>query len=199
MKALRVLLMTAALLGLLMTGAASAQGWLWGLTYEMSAPVGDLKEFSQNSWSWRGAGFEGRTFTAQEVSVGFAVSWNVFHSKQTNVTWSQPGQDVTGTQVRDVNAVPIYANMFWNWGERHGWRPFLGMNAGTMYTEYRVDLGLYSFRERNWHFAFAPEVGIRFPYDRWLGYFSVRWNYALGAGEIDEVSYISFRVGVGLR
>ncbi len=70
---------------------------------------------------------------------------------------------------------------------------------GTIYAEHRLDMGVYSSREENWHFGVAPEVGIQMPYDRLLGYVSVRWNYGLKAGAIDEVSYFSIRFGIGLR
>jgi hypothetical protein len=45
----------------------------------------------------------------------------------------------------------------------------------------------------------APELGLQLPYDRLLGYVALRWNYAFAAGEIDEVSYFSIRLGIGLR
>lgn len=199
MRNLYLGLAVAALLCSVTVGTANAQGWLFGVTYEMAVPTGAVKDFSQDSFSWRGVGLEGRKFIKQEVSIGLGFSWNVFHSEGKNITWSQPGQDITGTQFRDVNAVPIYANIFWNWGQRQGWRPFLGLNAGTMYTEHRLDLGLYSFRENNWRFAAAPEIGVRLPYNVLLGYVSVRWNYATPAGDLDEVSYFSIRVGIGLR
>ncbi len=195
----RIILAVAVLMSLLVAGPAAANEWLWGLTYETAVPVGDTKEFSQDSFSWRGMGFEGRSFIYQEMTVGFSVSWNVFHSKLSNQTFSQPGQDLHGTQLRDINAVPIYLNMHYYGGQRYGWRPYFGLNAGTMYAEHRLDMGLYSFREENWHFAVAPEIGIQFPYDRLLGYFSIRWNYGMKSGEIDEVNYFSFRFGIGLR
>jgi hypothetical protein len=60
-------------------------------------------------------------------------------------------------------------------------------------------MGMYSLKQSNWHFAFAPEIGIQMPYDRLLGYVSLRWNYALEAGDVGETSYLSLRIGIGLR
>jgi hypothetical protein len=187
------------LVGLLGNASAAGTGWFWGITYEPSIPIGDLDDFSQDSFSWRGVGVEGRSWFREELSVGFAVSWNVFHSRLDDRTFSQPGVDLHGTQMRDVNAVPIYINMHYYLGRPYDWRFFLGLNAGTIFAEHRLDMGLYSYREENWHLAIAPEVGVQLPYDRLLGYVSVRWNNGFSAGEIDEVSYFSFRLGIGLR
>lgn len=199
MHARRIILAAVVLIAVAAGGPAVANQWFWGLTYEPSLSMGDLKDFSDQSFSWRGMGVEGRTFFAEEMSAGFAVSWNVFHSKLSNQVFSQPGQDLFGTQLRDVNAVPVYVNMHRYWGKPYDWRPFIGLNAGTIYAEHRLDMGLYSVREENWHLAIAPEVGVQLPYDRLLGYVSLRWNYGFKAGEIDEVSYISIRLGIGLR
>jgi hypothetical protein len=180
------------------SGPATASGWLWGLSYEMAAPMGDAKDFSGDSFSFRGVGLETRTWLYNEVTAGISTSWQVFHSK-TNDTFSQDGVDVTGTAFRDINSVPIYANMHYYFGQQYDWRPFFGLNIGAMYNEYRVDMGLYQWVEDGWQFAVAPEFGIQMPYDRLLGYVSVRWHYAGSSGSIDETSYFSFRLGIGLR
>ena len=147
------------ILALLSTGSAMAEDWFWGLTYEPSIPMGDAKDFADDSFSWRGVGFEGRNWLNPDLSAGFAVSWNVFHEERDWDTISEPGRDITGNQSRDINAVPIFVNAHRYWGDTYQWRPFIGMNAGTMYTERRLDMGLYSLKQSNWHFAFAPEFG----------------------------------------
>jgi len=187
------------ILTLLCAGSAVAEDWFWGLTYETAVPTGDVKEFCDDGWSWRGIGFEGRTWLNRNVSAGFATSWNVFHVETDWVTQSEPGLDVTSKQFRDVNSVPLYVNSHYYMGDPYETRFYLGLNAGAMYSERRADVGSYTFKEDNWMFSVAPEIGVQLPYTSFLGYLSVRWNYGFAAGSFEETSYFSFRFGVGLR
>jgi hypothetical protein len=195
----RFLVATVLLAALLAAVPAARAQWFRGLAYEPAVPTGDLRDFSDDSFSWRGMGLDGRRWMRDDISVGVSVSWNVFHSRFDDQVFSQPGQDVYGTQLRDVNIVPIYVNAHYYTGQPHGWRWFLGLNLGTMYADYRLDMGLYNYREENWHLALAPEVGLKFPYTMLLGYVSLRWNNGFAAGDVDEISYFAIRVGVGLR
>jgi len=187
------------LAGLLIAVPAARAQWFWGLAYEPSISMGELKDFSDNSFSWRGVGFDGRRWLRNELSVGFSVSWNVFYHEFSETHFTRPGQDIFGTQLRDVNTLPIFLNAHFYTGEAYHWRWFFGLNLGTIYADYRLDMGLYNYREDNWHLAVAPEVGLKFPYNIPLGYVALRWNYAFSAGETDEVSYLALRLGIGLR
>jgi len=198
MKTVSAIILTAALAAALAAPAAAAD-WFWGLSYEPSVLMGDAKDFVDDGFSWRGVGFEGRTWRTKDVTMGFAVSWHVFHDEPEWATYSIGGADVTGDQFRDLNAVPIHLTAHRYWGEEHDWRPFVGLNVGTTYSERRVDAGLYRYSEDRWQFSFAPEVGALLPYYRKLGYVALRWHYALDSGGDGDTMYLTLRVGIGLR
>ena len=196
----RRLILTAALLAVALTAPAAAGPVLWGFSYEVATPLGDAKDFVDDPLSWRGVGMEGRVWTSPNIAVGVAASWQVFHESLGQHTLSMPGVDISGRQTRDINAVPVEVGAFYYLGDDAGGaRPFFGLNAGATYVERRADIGIYSFVEENWHLSIAPEVGVQLPYWRRLGYVSLRWHHAFEAGDVSENSYLSFRVGLGLR
>jgi hypothetical protein len=64
------------------------------------------------------------------------------------------------------------------WGERRGEvHPFIGLNAGTYYIRQRLDIGVWSIENDNWHVGLAPEFGLFIPVGRET-YLTVmgRWN-----------------------
>jgi hypothetical protein len=122
----------------------------------------------------------------------------VFYEKTYRTSEVDNGH-VTGTQFRDINAVPILATVHRYFGDRYAWRPFVGGGIGVMYMNQRVDIGLFRVEKDHWAFAVAPEVGMQFPYDRFLGWVSARWNYSAGTSTLPQQSYITFLIGFGLR
>jgi hypothetical protein len=196
----RLLILTLGLLTVALAAPSSAGPVFWGFSYEVATPLGDARDFVDDPVSWRGVGMEARKWTSPNLAVGVAFSWQVFHESKGMHTISLPGVDITGRQNRDINAVPLHVGAFYYLGDDQGGaRPFFGLNAGATYVERRADIGIYAFVEENWHLSIAPEVGVQLPYWRRLGYVSVRWHHAFEAGDVSENSYLSFRVGFGLR
>ena len=179
--------------------AEAQQPMLWGITWNVSIPFGDTKDFVDQV-SFRGIGLHARKFTDDEYSYGFTTSWNVFYEKSTD-TWQQPDADgaISGTQLRDINAVPLYVNAHRYWGDEIGFRPFLGLNVGLLYSYRRLDMGMYTWNDDKWQFALAPDVGVLFPYSSFLGFAGARYNYAFKSGDFEAQQYLEMYVGFGLR
>jgi len=133
------------------------------------------------------------------VSIPFGA-WIVFYEKSTD-TWQQPDADgaISGTQLRDINSVPIYVNAHRYWGDEIGFRPFLGLNVGLLYSYHRLDMGMYTWNDDKWQFALAPDVGVLFPYSSFLGFAGARYNYAFKSGNFEAQQYLEMYVGFGLR
>ena len=173
MKVIKAIIASLVLL-LVSSGEAKAQDWWWGIMYEMSA-ASSLPGSSDSDinfiedFSFRGLGIEARYLPERggKYSFGFNVAWNVLNEKNDfgteRNTISLPNADVTGTQLRYFNAVPMLANASYYFGDRGGIRPYFGINAGTYYIERRVEIGVSAITEDNWHFGWAPEVGIVVP------------------------------------
>jgi hypothetical protein len=83
-------------------------------------------------------------------------------------------------------------------GAPRGTRPYIGLSAGPQAIERRVEVGLYQINDNNWHFGFAPEIGVILPFDRYMkGMVNVKYNHAFAAGEFGQsYQYFTFNIGI---
>ena len=194
MQAIRRIMGFALLLAAFGAGPARAQTW-YALSFQPALPLGNTKEFTED-FAWRGIGFDVKKQVKPNVAVGLSLGWQVF-DQQTDQVISAFGLDISGDQFRYVNSFPILANVSYFFGKPGGPRPYLSANVGTYIMEHRLDIGLYTIHETNWHFGFGPEAGIAFPVHAELAaVVSSRYNYALSAGSVDDQSYVSFGLGL---
>ncbi|MGB5674488.1 MAG: outer membrane beta-barrel protein [Gemmatimonadota bacterium] len=211
MKAVKGIIASLALI-LVFSGEAKAQDWWWGITYQMSA-ASSLPTNSDSDvnfiedYSFRGFGIDARYVASRDAkySIGFNVGWNVLNEKNDfgseRNTISLENADVTGTQLRYLNSVPLMANASYYFGSRGGIRPYVGLNAGTYYIERRVDIGVVGIVEDNWHFGWAPEVGLVVPLGRpeFALLTTIRYNWAFSAGGTGDQKYWGFNIGIAYR
>jgi outer membrane protein W len=211
MKAVKGIIASLALI-LVFSGEAKAQDWWWGITYEMSA-TSSLPTNSDSDvnfiedYSFRGLGIEARYVPSRDAnySFGFNVGWNVLNEKNEfgteRNTISLANADITGTQLRYFNTVPLLANASYYFGSRGGIRPYVGVNAGTYYIERRVDIGVVGIVEDNWHFGWAPEVGLVVPLGRpeIALLTTIRYNWAFSAGGTGDQKFWGFNIGIIYR
>ncbi len=188
-------------------GEALAQDWWWGITYDMSASSSipgssDSESEFVEDFSFRGIGLQARYVPDRggNLSYGFSGAWHVLN-EETDEVVNLPGADVSGTQLRYFNAVPLLLNAHYYFGSRGGIRPYVGVNAGTYYIERRIDIGISSLKEDNWHLGWAPEIGLVVPLGRpevaFLG--SVKYNWAFSAGGTGDQKYWGFSLGFVYR
>jgi outer membrane protein len=178
-----------------------AQKWFSSATYQVSVPMGDTKEYTDNI-SWRGFGLDFRYSLDKSSSVGFVLGWNVFHERTTqsaDVELENPGT-ITGTQDRYLNSFPIMMNYHYYFGKRGGVRTFVGLSAGGYIMLQRFGIGVTSFQNDRWEWGVAPELGIAIPYDFDGGFLiSGKYNYAFTGesvfGSDINHSYLTINVG----
>jgi hypothetical protein len=189
----------AVLLHLLGAAGARADDFV-GLTYDIAIPTGDLADYI-GQVSWRGFTFEGRHFFRQNLSIGLALNYNVFH-ENTDALIRLENRDITGHQFRVVYSLPILATVhyYFVWDDEQLFDPFVGLGIGGYRLERRLDIGVYTVQDKNWHFGFAPELGAAYPLDFTKSvYASVKYNYAFEASGIGPYSYWGLNVGVAWR
>jgi opacity protein-like surface antigen len=187
------------LLLVLLAGAARSDDFV-GLTWDTALPAGDLKDYI-GEFSLRGFTFEGRHFFRQNWSVGGSLNYNVFH-ENTDELISIDSRDISGTQFRVVYSLPLLATVHYyiNWDYYQKVEPYVGLGVGAYRMERRLDIGVYSIRDKNWHFGLAPEFGIGIPFDYTKSvYFNVKYNYAFEAGGIGPYTYWGFNLGAAWR
>jgi hypothetical protein len=189
-------------LGLMLVMNVFGQEMMSGLSYNMGLTTGESSDFV-NDYSWRGFGFEIRSFRGENFSVGGSFSWNVFDEKTGEIIWFDRGA-VSGTQIRHMNAFPLMLNAHYYLGQfSDRMRPYFGLNVGTYYINQRLEIGVIAFNADNWHFGLAPEIGVMFPtYSGSIFFMNVRYNHAFKAGngiaggEGNSWQYWGFNVGV---
>lgn len=180
----------------LITAFSFGQSQFWSVTYQMSAPLGDTKDFTGN-FSGRGFGVEGRAFVDNNVTIGGGAHWNVFYEKKDKITTEFDNVTATGTHFNYINAFPFYVNAAYYFNEGSYFRPYAAMNAGVIYTLYRKDVGLYRISEEPWKFGVAPELGVLLETYGGANFtINFRYNYGMETDKTDPLSYFGINVGV---
>lgn len=168
----------------------------FGAAWSLAMPLGDTKDFT-DSFSLRGFSLEYRNYYTREMAWGLNISYNVFNEEKDS-TFYGDNYAVTGQRWTYINAVPMYLSWHRVPGGTRDGSLFYGLNAGAVWLEQRTTLGLYEVNESNVHLGFAPEIGYHFPWQSFLGYGAVRFNYMLEAGDVPAQSWIELRLGFGL-
>ena len=91
------------------------------------------------------------------------------------------------------------ANYYMHPGEKVS--PFLGANAGVMYTRRNTDMNLYTLEQEAWNFTVQPQVGVQFN-NGISSATTIMLKYYMGfkAGDLDEnQTYLSLNVGFVFR
>jgi outer membrane protein W len=166
------------------------------LTWNISFPFDETKEFSQDSESFLGAAFEYRMFVQQNISIGAYFGWQVFNGDTTRtIHVDTEGEnaykaDITGKQFRYINSFPLMLTLNFYLGNPNGAQAYIGVGAGTMIIEEKVELGVVAAKHTRWHIAVAPEFGFKFPLGYNLhGLASVKYHYAFPVKRITGEEY----------
>ncbi len=179
---------------LLLSNGAQAQEWFWGMSYGLTVPTSDTKDFTGGT-SWRNWGVDIFARIRPNTAVGVSFGWNVFNDVTTEVS-SIGRVDIGGTQFRYINSFPMLVTIRQFTGTRGGMRPFFGLGIGTQLVKQRVDVGQWRISDDTWHLALAPEIGVVLPFRSDAKWFvNAKYNYAVQASDRTH-SYFSFNIGV---
>ena len=189
-------------LSLMLVVNVFSQEMMSGLSYNMGLTTSGTRDFLKD-YSWRGFGFEIRSFRGDNFSLGGSFSWNVFDEKTNEIIILDRGA-VSGTQIRHLNTFPLMLNAHYYLGNPSSpVRPYFGLNVGTYYILQRLEIGVLALESNNWHFGLAPEIGFMFPtYSGSIVFVNFRYNHAfkagsgLAGGEGKSWQYWGFNVGV---
>jgi outer membrane protein len=126
-----------------------------GLSYNISIPQGDMREFIDNT-SYAGFGIEGRQFINEQISMGLSFGWSKFR---------QESQQVSGTTIileeNLLDSFPLVFNAsYYMFDEATGFRPYAGFNAGVYFINARRISTQRSFQDKSLYFGVAPEIGF---------------------------------------
>ena len=181
---------------LLLSNGAQAQDGYWGLSYGMAVPTSDTKDFISNT-SWRNWTMDVLAEVRPNTAVGLTFGWNVFNdvTAASDVTMLE-NVDISGTQYRYINSLPMLLTVRQMMGSEGGARPFVGLGVGTQLVKTTVDVGQWRITDDTWHFAVAPEIGVVLPVRSDAKWFiSAKYNYAAKASDRTQ-SYFGLNIGV---
>jgi len=200
---IRVMAVAALAAGILAAPGMAQSKPMFGLSYDMSLPTGDLKDYTNND-SWLGWTVDVRAFGASnKISFGGMLGYYEFYNNTATNTIVFGRGAVSGQQYRHMFSLPIMLNAHYYAGSTYGARPFIGLNAGVTYQKQSLDIGIYTLTSDAWVLSAAPEVGIYFPtsgrtmvnlHARYHIPFSSDNMYAGGSGGA-SMSYLSIGLG----
>jgi hypothetical protein len=167
---MRAIIVGAAVFGaLLAAGGAGAQDFasyrpkqsMYILNYEVSAPVGDFHDNFVSNTSWRGIGFEGRSFVKEKISVGLGFDFNRYDQTYSLIT------QTTGNGGTISGPVYRYADQFALKGLLHYYildqgfaQPYVGVGLGGVWTYSYGQTADLAITDNGFDFIASPEVGV---------------------------------------
>lgn len=187
---------------LLFSAVSMAQNYMSTLTYDISVPYGDSKNFIENP-SYLGVTFDTRKFIMPSLSVGASIGWQVLYQKTSELIELENGH-VSGTQFRHINSVPIMLNSHLYLGGSNCsecFLPYVGLNAGGYLVWQRFEMGIFSLEDQHWQWGIAPELGFTVKLSDFHVNISSKLHYGIPAGsssmfdEAPALNYISFNLG----
>jgi outer membrane protein W len=189
MKKLTIILVIMFFLGI----TSNAQEFLGGITYQVSFPTGETKDFIERA-SWWGFGVEARKIIRPNFTVGFSLNWNNF-AEDVEIEPEASIPEGKYIQKRTIKSYPILLTSHLYLGDEEGLRAYLGIGAGAYAIRKINDSALAIVTESNWHFGIAPELGVIFKAAEGAGIMvSVKYNYAFEAGSSSH-SYWTMNLG----
>ncbi len=181
----------------------NAQTSYWTFSWPISMGIGSTNEYIEKT-SFRGISITGASFLTDNISIGGEWSWEVFDEIKRDlppreITTDGVTGNISGTEYRYLNTIPIFVNSHYYIGENGALRPFVGMGIGTVYVDQRTDIGFVSIQSQTWRFGVQPEVGVFIP----MGLSGVgvslkaKYRYATKTSDVEALNMFSFGIGFG--
>ena len=187
---------------LLLGSAAYAQTALAGMSYQISVPMQNTKDFMEKA-SFVGFGVEGRRFFGDNFSLGLSFQWNTFRHEVRDKALPRGNGDTRSSDSeviidhnRDFSAYPFLLTAHGYLSKDAKFNPYLGVGVGTIRIHQRADATTQVWKQDSWHWGFAPEIGFiaQIGFDVAL-MANLKYVYALKTSEVDAQSYVSLVVG----
>lgn len=196
MKKLRLLFVAALLLP---ATSLFAQGYVT-LGYGPSFPLAQVRDYIDKT-SWRSLNLEAGWFFTKDLSLGVAFSWYGYYKSypyQTYENIENTTVTVTGRQWRYVNFYPLVAvAKYYIPFKDLDFKPFVGVAAGAVFADRRLDFGVYTISENTIQLGFYPELGFSYWINDGLALsLDARYNYSLKTNTLPSHSNVALNLGV---
>ena len=185
---------TVLVLMIFLGSAAYAQTAIAGMTYQISVPTGNTKDFMDNI-SFVGFGVEGRRFFGENFSVGLSFQWNTFR-KEVRDEGLPSRPEVSIDHNRDMASYPLLLTTHAYLRKSEKFIPYAGIGIGTFRIHQRADATTQVWKRDSWHWGVSPEVGFiaKLGFDIGLTA-SLKYNYAFKTSEAPAQTYVTIVAG----
>ena len=143
----------------------NAPDGFFSLNFNPSFPTGTLKE-NINESSFRGFMFEGKKFINKNFALGGSLSWTGFYELKDRATYYFDGGAITGNVANYYYNFPILVNASYYFLPENVIKPYVGFNAGTVYSKLEKYVGTIALSDISWQFHVAPELGVFIPFGK---------------------------------
>jgi len=176
-------------------GATQSQS-IYSLNYTVGFGVGETADFI-SSPSFRGFTFDGRGFTDDQFSLGGYFAWQTFYEELGGASYTDGTATLTGNQYRYINAFPMLFQAHYYFGiDEYEPRAYIGAGAGAYKMIQRLNAGVWSLEENNWHFGVSPEVGMFYPVGMDSQFnINFKYHYVFKAKNTIDFSWFGLSVG----
>ena len=184
----------------LLTGIISAmqikaqESW-FSVQYSMGFATGDLKDFNSSA-SFRGMSFEYRYLMQPAIGVGVETGYNLFYDRMDYATYTRGTQSLSGVQYRYTHAVPVLAAFDYYLKPDTQYNPFAGLGIGTLYTDRKVDMGMFTMQSDVWQFALRPEFGVMINTQSANLIIAAKYFSGFKAKDTDGQQYFTLNLGI---
>jgi opacity protein-like surface antigen len=152
--------------GLFTAGVVEAQErrLTLNLNYSINTPVGDFKDFV-NKTSYRSWVASLMYNVNDKLAVGLGTGFQDFYQKYPRQVYKMAdGGDISAVVSNSVQAVPLLAQVTYNFTPYASIQPYVGVGVGGNMILYRQYVGEFPDSKNKFGFAARPEAGIYIPF-----------------------------------
>lgn len=204
MKKIIALLLLAFMAGPLNSLAQHDNELVVELNYNISLPVGQLKDFISKTGT-RGFEFEMKYMLNDNIAVGGNLSWYGFTEEFPRTTYYFDGGALTAQVWNYMTVFPFRAVFNYYFLPEADVNPYIGILTGAYYVDRESDIGYFNVEDKSWHFGITPKLGCYFPFHgktEWGVNFNAKYNYitynktGLANTQWNNLMFFDFSVGV---
>lgn len=152
--------------GLFTAGMAQAQEGRvsLNLNYSINSPTGSFKDFIDKT-SYRNWAASLLYGINDKLSVGLGTGFQDFYQKYPRQVYKlEGGGDISAVVSNSVQAIPLLAQVQYNFTPRAAVQPYVGVGVGGNLVLYRQYLGEFGNSKNKFGFAARPEAGVFIPF-----------------------------------
>lgn len=162
---------------------------------EATFAIGQTTEFA-GSFGISGFGIDARYLGFRPWRLGGSVSWQTIAERREDSV--QSGQATyTGTMIKELSFNPLLAKVGYTLSEGEKLRTFAALGVGATRSMRRVDTGIVSLFDEEWHFSLAPEAGVEIPVGPVHIVLTGRLTYLAPSGGLGDQFLFNLCAGVG--